>query len=211
MARGEGALTAGLLMAPQGLGAALAMPVAGRLTDRVGGGRVALVGLTVLTFGTIPFAFLNGSTSYTLLALLLVVRGLGIGASMMPAMAAAYSALQASEVPRATSSLNALQRIGGSIGTAVLAVVLQGEIKDQLAAAQVGQSAPAASGTLERLPEELRSRLAEPLAAAFASTFWWAVGISLLALIPATVLALSQRRERRDSGSVFAEPEQQIA
>ena len=34
VARGESALTAGLLMAPQGVGAALAMPVAGRLTDR---------------------------------------------------------------------------------------------------------------------------------------------------------------------------------
>ena len=41
VARGESALTAGLLMAPQGVGAALAMPLAGRLTDRVGGGRVA--------------------------------------------------------------------------------------------------------------------------------------------------------------------------
>ena len=69
VARGEDALTAGLLMAPQGLGAALAMPLAGRLTDRVGGGRVALVGLIVLTLGSIPFAFLDGSTSYTLLAL----------------------------------------------------------------------------------------------------------------------------------------------
>ena len=211
VARGEDALTAGLLMAPQGLGAALAMPLAGRLTDTLGGGRVAVVGLSVLTLGTIPFAFLDGSTSYTLLALLLVVRGLGIGASMMPAMAAAYATLQSAEVPRATSSLNALQRIGGSIGTAVLAVVLQGEIKDQLAAAQVGESAPAASGTLERLPEELRSRLAEPLAAAFASTFWWAVGISVLALIPATILALSQRRERGEEAAAFAEPEQQIA
>jgi hypothetical protein len=172
---------------------------------------VAVVGLTVLALGTIPFAFLDASTSYTLLALLLVVRGLGIGASMMPAMAAAYATLQASEVPRATSSLNALQRIGGSIGTAVLAVVLQGEIKDELAAAQVGQAAPAASGTLERLPEDLRSRLAEPLAAAFASTFWWAVGISLLALIPATILALSQRRERGDDVAALAEAEQQIA
>ena len=77
---------------------------------------------------------------------------------MMPAMAAAYATLRVGAVPRATSALNVLQRIGGSIGTALLAVVLQGEIKDQLAAAQVGESAPAASGTLERLPEELRAR-----------------------------------------------------
>ena len=130
---------------------------------------------------------------------------------MMPAMAAAYATLQREAIPRATSCLNALQRIGGSIGTAVLAVVLQGEIKDQLAAAQVGESAPAASGTLERLPEDLRARLAEPLAAAFASTFWWAVGISVLALVPATVLALSQRRERTREAAAFAEPEKQVA
>ena len=59
VARGESALTAGLLMAPQGLGAALAMPIAGRLTDQLGGGRVAVVGLLILTLGTIPFAFLE--------------------------------------------------------------------------------------------------------------------------------------------------------
>src|SRR4051794_34999278 len=78
VARGESALTAGLLMAPQGLGAALAMPIAGRLTDRVGGGRVALVGLIVMTAGTIPFAFIGAGTSYTLLAAMLVVRGIGM-------------------------------------------------------------------------------------------------------------------------------------
>ena len=45
LVRGEDAVTTGLLLIPQGMGAALAMPLAGRLTDRVGGGRVALVGL----------------------------------------------------------------------------------------------------------------------------------------------------------------------
>jgi sugar phosphate permease len=166
-----------------------------------------VVGLIILTLGTIPFAFIGADSSYTLLAGLLVVRGFGIGSSMMPSMAAAYATLQREAVPRATSSLNALQRIGGSIGTAVLAVVLQGQIKDQLAAAQIGQSAPAASGTLERLPEALRAKLATPLADAFASTFWWAVGISVLAIVPATVLAMTQRRAKREAAAAEPEPE----
>jgi EmrB/QacA subfamily drug resistance transporter len=210
VARGENALTAGLLMAPQGIGACLAMPLAGRLTDRVGGGRVALFGLTVLTLGTIPFAFLARDSSYTVLALLLVVRGVGIGSSMMPAMAAAYATLKPADVPRATSALNAIQRIGGSIGTAVLAVVLQGQIKDHLAAAGAGGGG-AASGTLGRLPEAVRLKVAEPLAAAFGSTFWWAVAMSAIAIIPATVLAMTQRRERRREAASFAEPEKQVA
>lgn len=77
--RGETALTAGLLMAPQGVGAALAMPLAGRFTDRVGGGRVAVVGLILATLGTLPWTSVTGSTSYALLAGTLVVRGIGIG------------------------------------------------------------------------------------------------------------------------------------
>ena len=36
--RGESTLTAGLLLAPQGLGAMLTMPIAGRLTDKMGPG-----------------------------------------------------------------------------------------------------------------------------------------------------------------------------
>jgi len=43
--RSESALSAGLLLAPQGLGAAMAMPVAGRLTDRLGAGRVVPFGV----------------------------------------------------------------------------------------------------------------------------------------------------------------------
>jgi EmrB/QacA subfamily drug resistance transporter len=196
VARGESALTAGLLMAPQGLGAAMAMPIAGRLTDRVGGGRVALVGLVVMTLGTIPFAFIDAHTSYGLLGGLLVVRGIGMGATMMPAMAAAYATLERNEVPRATSALNVMQRIGGSLGAALLAVVLQHQLTLGLGGG--------AGGTLGRVPEQLRVRIEEPLAAAFAHTFWWAVGLNVVALVPATVLAVTQRRERRAAAAQVA-------
>jgi MFS family permease len=194
--RGESALTAGLLMAPQGVGAALAMPFAGRLTDRVGGGRVALVGLVLVAISTVPFASIGATTAYGLLAPMLVVRGIGIGAAMMPAMAAAYATLTHAEVPRATSALNVLQRVGGSIGTALLAVVLQHQIREQLAGAG-GAPAGGGAGVLQRVPEDVRARIADPLATAFGNTFWWAVGMAAVALVPAAVLALSQRRERR--------------
>ncbi len=192
--RGESALAAGLLMAPQGVGAAFAMPFAGKLTDRIGGGRVSLAGLVLVTLSTIPFASISASTSYQLLAPMLVVRGVGIGCAMMPAMAAAYATLSHADVPRATSALNVLQRVGGSVGTALLAVVLQHEIRVQLAGAG---GAAGGSGVLQRVPDDVRAQIAEPLATAFGNTFWWAVGMSAVALVPATILARSQRRERR--------------
>ena len=43
--RHESLIATGLLVGPQGLGMLVAMPVAGRLTDRFGGGRVALGGV----------------------------------------------------------------------------------------------------------------------------------------------------------------------
>jgi EmrB/QacA subfamily drug resistance transporter len=183
--RGEGALTAGLLMAPQGLGAAMAMPIAGRLTDRVGGGRVAIVGLIILTLATIPYAFITADSSYALLAGLLVIRGFGLGSTMMPTMAAAYAVLTPAQIPRATSALNVTRQIGGSLGTAILAVLLQHEIRTQVGAG--------GGGELRRLPESVRLKVATPLADAFAHTFVWAVVISALALIPAIVLAIKTR------------------
>jgi EmrB/QacA subfamily drug resistance transporter len=188
VARGESALTAGLLMAPQGVGAAMAMPIAGRLTDRIGGGPIALVGIIVMTLGTLPFAFVGADTPYWLLAALLVVRGLGLAGAMMPSMAAAYAMLTPAAVPRATSALNIVRQIGGSLGTAVLALVLQAQIR----------SAVGAGGALHQLPENLRVRAASSLADAFAHTFAWAVGMSVLAIVPATVLFLSTRSSSPD-------------
>ena len=191
LARGESALTAGLLMAPQGLGAALVMPLAGRVTDRVGGGSVALFGVIVLTLATVPFAFVGAHTPFALLAGLLVVRGLGLGSAMMPAMAAAYAVLERAAVPRATSALNVLQRVGGSVGTAALAVILQHEIR-----VAVGNAA-GGGGALQKPPPGVQEKAAAGLANAFGNTFWWAVGMSAAAIVPAAVLALGARRERR--------------
>src|SRR4051794_16223716 len=72
LARGESPLHAGLLIVPQGLGAAVGMNVGGRLTDRFGGGRVIPFGLLCLAIGTLPFALVTAHTPYWLLGLGLV-------------------------------------------------------------------------------------------------------------------------------------------
>jgi EmrB/QacA subfamily drug resistance transporter len=174
IARDLSPLQAGLLIAPQGLGAALGMNRAGRLTDRVGGGPVVVAGLLVLMVGTIVFTQLTPGTPYWLLEVSLLVRGLGLGFSMMPAMAAAYATLDRSQVPRATPMLNVLQRVGGSLGTAVLAVVLQHELTAQAARRHPGAAT-----------------------AAFAHTYWWVMAGTAVALAPALVLAHTQRAAAR--------------
>ena len=119
--RRENVLATGLLVGFQGLGAAIAMPISGRLTDRIGGGPLAVFGVTVTALTTIPFGLIGAHTPLESLSLWMFLRGIGIGFAFMPAMAAAFAALKSEELSDATPQMNVLQRLGGSIGTAVLA------------------------------------------------------------------------------------------
>jgi MFS family permease len=181
-------------MAPQGIGAALVMPISGRLTDRIGGGRVALFGIALMTLAMVPLVAVGPTSSYTWLALVLLVRGVGLGCSMMPTMASAYAVVRSDQVPGATSVLNTLQRLGGSIGTALLAVLLSDHARATLGSAAAGNG-----GLIQTLSPTVRPQIAGPLASAFGNTFLWALGATLIALIPAGVLVVSQRRERRET------------
>jgi Na+/melibiose symporter-like transporter len=188
--RGESALSAGLLIAPQGVGAALMLPISGRLTDRVGGGPVVVAGCSLLVLASLPLVFISNHTPYAVLGGVLFVRGLGLGASIQPTVAAAYATLQSAQVPRATAALNTMRQIGGSIGTALLAVVLQHEV------AQIS-SAGGAEGLLAPLSASGRAQISGPLATAFGDTFMWTIGMSVFALIAAITMLRAERAERR--------------
>src|SRR6478672_3492186 len=62
--RHEDALHAGVLLAPQGIGAMLTMPVAGVLADRIGPGKIVLTGIVVITVGMGMFSRLTATSSY---------------------------------------------------------------------------------------------------------------------------------------------------
>ena len=158
--RHESVIITGLLVGPQGLGMMLVMPLVSRFTTRFGGGRVAMAGVLILCVGTVPLAFVGSNTSILYISAVLLLRGVGIGFAFVPAMTAAFSALRPDQLSDATPQLNVLQRIGGAIGTAVLAVVLQ-----------------RASGHAIIKP-----------ASAFQSAYWWSLGIAVFSLIPCLVL-----------------------
>ena len=123
--RHEMALHTGLLLAPQGIGAALALPVAGWLADKVGARGITVAGIAVAALGLLAYTQVGPRTSQAYLAAALLVIGLGLGATISPSMAAAFRVLSSAEMPRGTSALNAIQRIAGAVGTAVFAIILQ--------------------------------------------------------------------------------------
>jgi EmrB/QacA subfamily drug resistance transporter len=185
IARGQEAWVAGLLMAPQGIGAASVMRWSGSITDRFGPRRIVPYGVLLTAAATVPFAFVTTSTSEVLLASTLFLRGLGLGLIFTPITAAAYSDLNHAEIPKATTTMNIVRQVGGSVATALLAVVLERQIVSELgpAAAKAGGSAGVISSAVKLPPQ-----VADPVATAFAHTFWWAVGGILVAFIPSLFL-----------------------
>src|SRR2546429_359522 len=109
--RHESVIVTGLLTGPQGLGVLMVMPLSGRLSERLGGGRVALAGVAILVLATIPLAFVDASSSILAISLVLVARGIGIGFSFMPAMTAAFASLRTDQLSDATPQMNVLQRV----------------------------------------------------------------------------------------------------
>ena len=174
--RGQSALHAGLLMAPQGVGAMIAMAIAGRISDRHGAGTIVPAGLALCLVATLAFTQVDAHTSQTVLAIALFARGLGFGAAMMPTMGAAYQTLTPSAIPRATTTLNILQRVGGSLATALVAVELQRSISGDFG---VSSGSPLEASGGSRLPEPV----AQIIGHAFGSTYWWIVGLTGVGLV----------------------------
>jgi EmrB/QacA subfamily drug resistance transporter len=180
--RGESAMDTGLLLAPQGFGAMVAMPIAGRLTDRTGVGRIVPVGLVIVALSFLALTQLAADTSYWALGAVLFVQGIGMGATMMPTFSGAMQTLRQSAVARASTSLNITQQVGASIGTAVLSVLLANAISSRLGGGGGGIGAAAA------VPPDQRAQVADKLADAFGSTYWWALALVVVAFAIATPL-----------------------
>ncbi|HEX8121033.1 MAG TPA: DHA2 family efflux MFS transporter permease subunit [Solirubrobacteraceae bacterium] len=174
--RGESAFDTGLLLAPQGLGAMLVMPVAGRLTDLTGVGRIVPFGLVLAAFSFFSLTSLEADTPYSVLAGILFLQGMGMGAAMMPLFSGAMQTLRKAAVARASTTLNIIQQVGASIGTAVMTVLLTKAIQTRL---PEGASGGSFGG---QVPNSARERVAPQLADAFGATFWWALLLVLVAL-----------------------------
>ncbi len=123
--RHEDALHAGLLVAPQGIGAMLTMPIAGALADKKPVGRIVPFGLVAIILGMFLLSRVDGTTSYWgYIIPVLFLMGLGMGGTMMPIMTSAIKTLTAHQVARGSTLINIAQQIASSVGVAIMSVVL---------------------------------------------------------------------------------------
>jgi len=123
--RGETVLAAALLLIPQGVGSLVSRFVVGKLVARFGASTVTIATFLLAALATVPFAFAGPRTSLWWLSAVLLVRGFGIGAVLIPPMSVAYNDIGPADIPHATMNTRIAQQVGASFGVAIVAVVLQ--------------------------------------------------------------------------------------
>ncbi|HEX3615909.1 MAG TPA: MDR family MFS transporter [Solirubrobacteraceae bacterium] len=151
-------LSAGLLMAPQGLGTAVGMWLCGRLGDGPLARRLGAAGALVLVVTTLLIAGVGPRMAAWPICLTLLCAGFGAGLSWVPATAASYVGLKRSEISHGSPLVTVTMRLGASFGTAIAAIMLQAQLR---------------AGATQ----------ANDVQAAYRASFHWEAGIALVAAL----------------------------
>jgi MFS family permease len=123
--RGLGAAESGLILISQVLPMTVAMPLVGRLVDKVGARVMIVTGLPLLALTTWQMGALDLTTSDTTIRLWLAARGCAMGMVMMPSMTAGLNAVPLPQMSRASAMSNVMRQVFGAFGTALIVTILQ--------------------------------------------------------------------------------------
>jgi DHA2 family multidrug resistance protein len=121
---GYTAFTAGLAVAPRGLGAICGMPVIGFLSNKVDPRYLLTFGF--LTFGltTLYFGSITLDISPWTLFLPILITGFGLSFVFVPINTAAYGTLRNEQIGNASGLFNLMRNVGGSIGISIATTLL---------------------------------------------------------------------------------------
>ena len=117
-------LEAGVLTLAWTLMPMFVAPVAGALTDKVGGGRLMALGLCLQAIG---LSWINlvatSDTPYSRMVGAMVVAGIGMGLVFAPTAAVVLGSVGPQYRGKASGANNTVREIGGALGTAILSSV----------------------------------------------------------------------------------------
>ncbi|MDX2961323.1 MFS transporter [Streptomyces acidiscabies] len=117
-------LEAGVRTLPWTLMPMFVAPVAGILTDRVGGGRLMALGLFLQGVGLGWIDLVAGTdTAYAALVGPMVVAGIGMGFVFAPTAAVVLGSVAKEHAGKASGANSTVREIGGALGIAVLSTV----------------------------------------------------------------------------------------
>lgn len=121
---GRSAITSALVTLPGSIATALVNPFAGRIYDKIGIKRLAVVGSIFLLISNIGMYFVTASMPLVIAAVLNVIRNVSIGCLMMPLLTWGTCNVDASKTSDASSLLTSLRTVSGSMGAAIFVSIM---------------------------------------------------------------------------------------
>jgi len=121
---GYTAFTAGLAVAPRGLGAICGMPVIGYLSNKVDPRYLLTFGFGVFGLTTLYFGTATLGISPMTLFLPILITGFGLSFVFVPINTAAYGTLKNEQLGNASGLFNLMRNVGGSIGISIATTLL---------------------------------------------------------------------------------------
>ncbi|GGO53270.1 MULTISPECIES: MFS transporter [Streptomyces] len=119
---------AGLRMLPWTGMPMIVAPIAGYLSDRIGGRPVVTAGLALQAVGLGWFALvLSPDVSYAAQLPALIISGIGMALYFAPAASLVMASVRPSEQGIASGANNALREVGGALGVALMASVFSSQ------------------------------------------------------------------------------------
>jgi MFS transporter, DHA2 family, multidrug resistance protein len=143
--KGYDEVESGLMLLPGSLLMGVLMPFAGRLGDKLSPRLMGFIGFTLLGFFFFQYRTLDLDTSDWGIIVPTLIRGVAIAMLIAPLTATAMNAVSNKNAGMASSMLNIIQQVGGSVGIAVLSMVLHRRTVYHLSiiGANVSRSTPA--------------------------------------------------------------------
>jgi MFS transporter, DHA2 family, multidrug resistance protein len=133
-------ITAGLVIAPRGVGTMFAMMIVGRLIGRVDARYLLLLGFTLIAISLYLMAGFSLDIGVGPIVYSGVIQGVGMGFLFVPLSTIAFSTLAPRYRNEGTAMFSLIRNMGSSIGISVVVTVLGREVQSSHAqiAGQVG-------------------------------------------------------------------------
>ena len=216
---GFSATKAGLTIIPMPVVMIFVAPVAGKLSDRIGGRWLLFLGMLIAALGIFLMSGLSVATTQQSLILPLAVCGVGMGLVMAPLTAVVMESAPVEESGSAAGILATMRQVGTVLGISVMGALLQNRlvsnlttelgrlpqipsvIRDKIVAGLASGSLVTGPANVSSLPAAIRDMMVRLFHEQFALSLNWTMKVSMLVLVFGAFIALFVRaRGLNDKG-----------
>ncbi|HEX4310922.1 MAG TPA: DHA2 family efflux MFS transporter permease subunit [Acidobacteriaceae bacterium] len=121
---GYTALTAGLVVAPRGIGSMLGLPLMGIISHKIDNRWLLFCGFMMVGCFSIAFAQINVGIGPTTMLVPIIMTGFALSFVFVPIGSMATATLRNEEIGNSSGIFNLLRNVGGSIGISLASTVL---------------------------------------------------------------------------------------